>query len=122
MPFGLTIAPAMFMALMDSVLRPYLGKFVIVFFDDILVYSTTLDEHEEHLRKVFELLLQLLRENSLYAKESKCEFFKDSIQYLGHVISAKGIAMDASKVDAILRWPTPRTMEELQIFLGMASL
>ena len=74
MPFGLTNALAMFMALMDSVLRPYLGKFVIVFLDDILVYSTTLDEHEEHLRKVFELL----RDNSLYAKESKCEFFKDS--------------------------------------------
>ena len=109
MPFGLTNAPSTFMALMDSVLRPYLGKFVIVFLGDILVYSVTLDEHKEHLRKVF----QLLRENSLYAKKSKCEFFKDSIQYLGHVISAKGIAMDASKVDAILRWPAPRTMEEL---------
>ena len=101
MPFGLTNAPATFMALMDSVLRPYLGKFVIVFLDDILVYSTTLDEHAEHLRKVF----QLLRENSLYAKESKCEFFKDSIQYLSHVIFTEGIAMDASKVDAILQWP-----------------
>ena len=117
MPFGLTNAPATFMALMDSVLRPYLGKFVIVFLDDILVYSPTLEEHEEHLRKVF----RLLRDNSLYAKESKCESFKDSIQYLGHVISAEGISMDASKVDAILRLLAPRCIEELQIFLGMAG-
>ena len=96
MPFGLTNAPATFMALMDSVLQPYLGKFVIVFLDDILVYSPTLEEHEEHLRKFF------LGDNLLYAKESKCEFFKDIIQYLGYVIFAEGIAMDASKVDAIL--------------------
>ena len=103
LPYGLTNAPTTFMTLMDSVLRPYLGKFVIVFLDDILVYSKTLEEHLEHLRKVF----QLLRENALYAKDSKCKFLKDSIQYLGHVISAEGIAMDASKVDAIVRWPVP---------------
>ena len=117
LPYGLTNAMATFMMLMDSVLRPYLGKFVIIFLDDILVYSTTLEEHLEHLRKVF----QLLRENALYAKDSKCKFLKDSIQYLGHVISVEGIAMDASKVDAIMRWPVPQSMEELQIFLGMAG-
>ena len=117
MSFGLTNVPTTFMALMDSILRPYLGKFVIVFLDDILVYSPTLEEHEEHIHKVF----QLLQDKSLYAKESKCGFFKDSIQYLGHVISAEGISMDASKVDAIFQLPAPCSIEELQIFLGMAG-
>ena len=117
LPYGLTNAPTTFMTLMDIVLRPYLGKFVIVFLDDILVYSTTLEEHLENLRKVF----QFLRENALYVKDSKCKFLKDSIQYLGHITSAEGIAMDSSKVDAIMRWPAPQSMEELQIFLGMAG-
>ena len=88
-----------------------------MFLDDILFYSPTLEEHEEHLCKVF----QLLRDNSLYAKEKKCEFFKDSIQYLGCVISTVRVAMNASTVDAILQWPAPHSTEELQIYLGITG-
>ena len=102
---------------MDSVLRPYLGKFVVVFLDDILVYSRSKEEHFEHLRLVFDLL----RANQLYAKESKCEFFKTQIHYLGHIITDEGVMMDPVKVEEILRWPPPRNMEEVQIFLGLAG-
>ena len=117
MPFGLTNAPATFMTLMDSVLRPYLGKFVVVFLDDILIYSRSKEEHLEHLRLVF----NLLRANQLYAKESKCDFCKTEIHYLGHIISANGLQMDPSKVEVILHWPHPKNLEELQIFLGMTG-
>ena len=97
MPFGLTNAPASFMTHMDSVLRPCLGKFVVVFLDDI-IYSRSMEEHLEHLRKVFELL----RIHKLYAKESKCEFSKTAIHYLGHILSVEGIQMDPSKIEVIL--------------------
>ncbi|MCO5599478.1 hypothetical protein L7F22_053582 [Adiantum nelumboides] len=98
MPFGLTNAPTTFMTLMDSVLRPYLGKFTVVFLDDILNYSKTKDEHIEHLQLVFEQL----QTHALYAKTSKCNFFQTEIHYLGHVISYSGIKMDTDKVIAIL--------------------
>ena len=101
-PFGLTNAPATYMCLMNSVFNKYLDKFVLVFLDDILVYSKNEKEHEEHLR----LTLQMLREHQLYAKLSKCDFYRDRIQYLGHIISEEGISVDPEKIKAIMNWPT----------------
>ena len=109
MPFGLTNAPCTFMTLMDSVLRPYLGKFVIVFLDGILIYNTTKDNHFKHLKQVFDFL----RSHKLYGKQSKCDFLKSEIHYLGHVISAQGVQMDMTKVNSIIHWPHPTNLEEL---------
>ena len=117
LPFGLTNAPATFMHLMNQVLRPYLDSFVVVFLDDILIYSKTLDEHKKHVQAV----LQVLRENKLYAKQSKCEFFKQSVSFLGHVISAHGISMEADKVKAVQDWPLPQTASDIRSFLGLAG-
>ncbi|MCO5555968.1 hypothetical protein L7F22_009512 [Adiantum nelumboides] len=114
MPFGLSKAPTTFMTLMDNILRPYLRKFVVVFLDDILVYSKTQREHSGHLRKVFELL----RQHKLFAKKRKCEFFEKEIHYLGHIISTHGIRMEPEKMESSLRWPAPRNLKELQIFFG----
>ena len=98
MPFGLTNAPAAFMDLMNRVFRPYLDKFVIVFIDDILVYSGSKEDHEKHLR----IVLQILRDKQLYAKFNKCEFWLDRVVFLGHVISAEGVLMDPKKVEAVV--------------------
>ncbi|WOH03791.1 hypothetical protein DCAR_0623191 [Daucus carota subsp. sativus] len=117
MPFGLTNAPAVFMALMNKVFQPFLDKFVIVFIDDILVYSKSKSEHEEHLRTA----LQILRENQLYAKLSKCEFWLDHVVFLGHVISSKGIEVDPKKIEAIWNWEVPKNVTEVRSFLGMAG-
>lgn len=102
---------------MDSVLHPYLGKFIVFFLDDILIYSHSEEEHCEHLRLIFELLCA----HKLYAKENKCEFFKTEIHYLGHIITKGGIMMDPEKLEAILHWPHPMNLEELQIFLGLLA-
>ncbi|WVZ51646.1 hypothetical protein U9M48_002768 [Paspalum notatum var. saurae] len=117
MSFGLTNAPAYFMQLMNSVFMDYLDKFVVVFIDDILIYSKTEAEHEEHLR----LVLQRLREHKLYAKFSKCEFWIDEVRFLGHVISKGGIAVDPSKVSTVTNWKVPEIPKEVRGFLGLAG-
>ena len=117
MPFGLTNAPAVFMALMNKVFQSYLDKFVIVFIDDILIYSRNKSEHEQHLRTV----LQTLREKQLYAKFSKCEFWLDQVVFLGHVVSAKGIKVDPTKIEAVVKWDPPRNVTEVRSFLGLAG-
>ncbi|EOY21357.1 RNA-directed DNA polymerase (Reverse transcriptase) [Theobroma cacao] len=117
MPFGLTNAPAVFMDLMNRVFHPYLDKFVIVFIDDILVYSKNDDEHAAHLL----IVLQTLRERQLYAKFSKCEFWLKEVVFLGHVVSGAGIYVDPKKIEAILQWEQPRTVTEIRSFLGLAG-
>lgn len=117
LPFGLTNAPATFMHLMQSIFNHQLDDFVVVYLDDILIFSKTKEEHEIHVRKV----LELLRENKLYGKLSKCEFFKNEMSFLGHVVSSKGISMDPSKVKAIVGWPTPSDAHDVKVFLGMAG-
>nr|KYP32200.1 Transposon Ty3-I Gag-Pol polyprotein [Cajanus cajan] len=103
MPFGVTNAPAIFMDYMNRIFHPYLDKFVVVFIDDILVYSKTKEEHKEHLKVV----LQTLKERQLYVNLSKCDFWIEEVSFLGHVISSGGIAVDPSKVEAVLKWETP---------------
>ena len=105
------------MSLMNGVFREYLDKFVQVFIDDILIYSRTMEEHDEHLR----LVLQCLREHKLYGKLSKCSFYQSRIHYLGHVISGEGIAVDPAKVEAIMEWPAPTNVTEVRRFMGLAG-
>ncbi|XP_019170457.1 PREDICTED: uncharacterized protein LOC109166028 [Ipomoea nil] len=116
MPFGLTNAPAVFMDLMNRVFKPHLDDFVIVFIDHILVYSRDEEEHVGHLRTV----LQILREKQLYAKLSKCEFWKDSVAFLGHVIDSRGISVDPDKIRAVKEWTVPTTVAEVRSFFGLA--
>jgi hypothetical protein len=117
MSFGLTNAPAYFMYLMNKVFMEYLDKFVVVFIDDILIFSKTEEEHEKHLRMV----LEKLRSNQLYAKVSRCEFWLTEVPFLGHVISAGGISVDPSKVKDVLNWMPPMNASEIQSFLGLAG-
>ena len=115
MSFGFTNAPAAFMDLMNGVFRPYLDSFVIVFIDDILIYSRTKEEHEHHLR----IVLGILKEKKLYAKFSKCEFWLSSVAFLGHVVSKEGITVDPKKIEAVRDWVRPTSVTEIRSFLGL---
>ena len=117
MPYDLTNAPAAFMDLMNRVFHEYLDCFVIVFIDDILIFSKSMEGHKEHLRIVF----QILREKKLYAKFKKCEFLLDQVVFLGHVISEARISIDPSKVEAMVDWTRPTNVSEIRSFLGLAG-
>ena len=117
MPFGLANAPTTFMCLMNNVLSKYLYKFVVVFIVDILVYSKMKEEHDEHLQ----IILQVLREHKLYAKFNKCKFFKDKIQYLGHMISKEGISLDLNKIKSIVYWPIPKDVIDVRSFMWITG-
>ena len=117
LPFGLTNAPSTFMAMMQDILKPYLDKFAISFLDDILIYSNSLEEHKQHVR----MIMNVLRENKLYVKASKCEMFRSSVEFLGFNINRNGIAMMDDKVRAIVEWPTPTTVKQVRSFLGLAG-
>jgi hypothetical protein len=117
MPFGLTNAPATFCTFMNDIFRECLDDFVVVYIDDILLYSGSLEEHAEHLRKVF----QRLRENKLYAKLEKCEFGVTEVDFLGHRITQEGLKMDDHKDKAILDWEPPKSVPALRSFLGLTS-
>ena len=117
MSLGLTNAPTVFMDLMNQVFEEYLDKFIIVFVDDILLYSCTVEEHELHLK----IVLERLREKKLYAKFSKCEFWLERVAFLGHVVSKEGISVDPSKVEAVTQWKQPKNPTELRSFMGLAG-
>ena len=117
MPFGLTNAPATFCTLMNKIFHPYLDKFVVVYLDDIIIYSNTLKEHVEHLRKVF----KILRQNELYVKKEKCPFAKEEVSFLGLCIRDGKLMMDDSKVKAIQKWDPPTKVPQLRSFLGLVN-
>jgi hypothetical protein len=117
MPFGLTNAPAVFMALMNKVFAQYLDHSAVVFIDDVLVYSKSREDHEEHLRTS----LQLLRDNQLYAKLSKCEFWLEQVAFLGHIISKEGLAVNPAKIEAVVDWKRPSSVTEIRSFLVLAG-
>jgi hypothetical protein len=117
MPFGLTNAPATFQHIMNTIFHDLLHKCALVFMDDILVYSSTLQHHVQHLTLVFQTLAQ----HQFLIKYSKCMFAQQSLEYLGHIITAKGIATDLAKIEAISKWPVPTNLRQLRGFLGLAG-
>ena len=117
MPFRLTNALAAFMDLMNRVFQPYVDQFVVVFIDDILVYSKDAQEHEQHLR----IVLETLREKKLYAKLNKCDFLLKQGSFLGHIVSVEGIRVDPTKIEAVVNWKPPRNVTEVRSFLGLAG-
>jgi hypothetical protein len=117
MSIRLTNAPAYFLFLLNKVFMEYMDKFVVVFIDDILVYSKTEEEHDKHLR----LVLEMLRTNQLYTKFSKCKFWLTQVAFLGHVISARGVSVGTGKVKEVLNWKPPTDVSEIHSFLGLAG-
>eukprot|EP00253_Pinus_taeda_P010525 PITA_10525 len=117
LPFGLTNALETFMCLMNNIFHRYLDKFVLIFIDGTLIYSRNMEEHKEHLR----LVLQTLREHQLCAKFSECDFFKEEIQYLGHIIIREGIVVDPEKIRTLMEWPIPKDVADIRSFMGLAD-
>jgi len=117
MPFGLTNAPSTFMRLMNHTLRDCIGKYVVVYFDDLLVYSKTLEDHLSHLREV----LLVLRNNSLFSNRDKCTFCVDSVVFLGFIVKKRGVHVDPEKIKAIREWPSPQNVSDVRSFHGLAS-
>ena len=117
MPFGVTNALTIFMDYMNRIFRLYLDQFVVVFIDDILIYSESQEEHAEHLRVV----LEVLKQHKLYGKLSKCEFWLDEVQFLGHVILAQGIEVDPAKIETVVKWERPQTVTEVRSFFGLTG-
>ncbi|XP_074283582.1 putative mitochondrial protein AtMg00860 [Silene latifolia] len=115
MPFGLTNAPSTFQSLMNLIFRVYLRKFILVFFDDILIYSSSMATHKEHLK----IALQTLRKHNLFSKRSKCIFGVNKVDYLGHIISGEGVSTDPFKIKAMMEWPVPKNVKELRDFFGL---
>ncbi|XP_044502567.1 uncharacterized mitochondrial protein AtMg00860-like [Mangifera indica] len=117
MSFGLSNAPATFQSLMNDLFRPFLRKFVLIFFGDILIYSKGLEDHLRHLRTV----LELLRDHQLVVNKKKCQFGRERIGYLGHIVSRKGVEADPRKIEDMQNWPVPRDLRDLRGFLGLTG-